>query len=243
MLDVLTSILGDAPSGRLYKALVDNKKAVSVGMEVDELHDPGFAMGYVRLRQDQSLDDARQILLKTVEGFAAEPPTEEEVERAKTRLLKEYRAGPGQHQADRAGAQRVRWHRATGACCSLTRDQIKAVTPADVTRVAKAYFKESNRTLGEFIPTKNPDRAEIPATPDIAVLLKDYKGGASDLGRRSLRLPRPPTLKAAWCAHKVRRRETGGAAQEDARRHGGGAHPAAISATNTRASANRRWRS
>src|SRR5207247_691200 len=38
-------------------------------------------------------------------------------------------------------------------------------------------LKESNRTLGQFIPTKNPDRAEIPATPDTAVLLKDFKGG------------------------------------------------------------------
>jgi zinc protease len=31
--------------------------------------------------------------------------------------------------------------------------------------------------LGEFIPTKNPDRSEIPEAPDLAALLKDYKGG------------------------------------------------------------------
>ena len=59
----------------------------------------------------------------------------------------------------------------------LTRYETKAVTPADVSRVAKNYLKSSNRTLGEFIPTKIPDRAEIPATPDAAVRLKDYKGG------------------------------------------------------------------
>jgi zinc protease len=51
------------------------------------------------------------------------------------------------------------------------------VTEADVLRVAKAYLKESNRTTGLFIPTKSPDRAEIPATPDVATLLKDFKGG------------------------------------------------------------------
>ena len=45
--------------------------------------------------------------------------------------------------------------------------------------MAKAYLKESNRTLGEFIPTKSPDRSEIPATPDGAAVLKDYKGGAA----------------------------------------------------------------
>src|SRR5262249_10340946 len=58
-------------------------------------------------------------------------------------------------------------------------DRLKAVTPADVLRVAKAYLKESNRTLGEFIPTKTSERTEIPASPDIAAALKDYKGAAT----------------------------------------------------------------
>ena len=31
--------------------------------------------------------------------------------------------------------------------------------------MAKAYLKESNRTLGEFIPTKTPDRAEFLPLP------------------------------------------------------------------------------
>ena len=61
----------------------------------------------------------------------------------------------------------------------LTRDEVSKVTTADVTRVAKAYLKSSNRTLGEFIPTTAPDRAEIPATPDPAARFKDYKGGAT----------------------------------------------------------------
>ena len=59
------------------------------------------------------------------------------------------------------------------------RDEIAKVTPDDVTRVAKAYLKASNRTVGEFIPTAAPDRAEIPATPDPAERFKDYKGGAT----------------------------------------------------------------
>jgi zinc protease len=44
--------------------------------------------------------------------------------------------------------------------------------------VAKAYLKDSNRTVGVFIPTRNPDRTEVPAGPDPEALLKDYKGGA-----------------------------------------------------------------
>ncbi len=175
-LDVLSSILGDNPSGRLYKALVDNKKAASVGMGNEELHDPGFAIANARVREDQSLDDAKQMLLKTVEGVVNEPPSKEEVDRAKTRILKQIDLSLTNSQM--IGIIISEWA-ALGdwRLMFLNRDQIKKVTPEDVVRVAKAYYKPSNRTLGEFVPTKNPDRAEIPPTPDVAKELKDYKGG------------------------------------------------------------------
>jgi zinc protease len=60
----------------------------------------------------------------------------------------------------------------------LARDEVAKTTQAEVLRVAKAYLKSSNRTLGEFSPTTSPDRAEIPATPDDVARFKDYKGGA-----------------------------------------------------------------
>ncbi len=176
-LNVLAAILGDNPSGRLYKALVDNKKAVSAGMDVEELHDPGYMMSFIRLRLDQSLDEAHDIALKTIEGFLTEPPSKEEVDRAKTRLLKQIdldltnsaEVGVAISEYAAAGDWRLIYRE---------RDETRRVTEQDVVRVAKAYLKPSNRTLGEFIPTKTPDRAEIPAAPDGADLMKGYKGGA-----------------------------------------------------------------
>jgi zinc protease len=124
---------------------------------------------------DQSIEEAREILLKTVEGFVNEPPSKEEVERAKTRILKQIdlmltnseSVGLNLTEFAASGDWRLLF---------FMRDGIKKVNEQDVLRVAKAYLKPSNRTLGEFIPTKNPDRAEIPATPDIAAELKDFKG-------------------------------------------------------------------
>ena len=40
-LEVLAAILGETPSGRLYKALVETKKAVSASGDNYDLHDPG----------------------------------------------------------------------------------------------------------------------------------------------------------------------------------------------------------
>ena len=176
-LNVLAGVLGDRPSGRLYKALVDNKKAVGASMGMEELHDPGFMLASVNLKVDQSLEEARQILLKTVEGLPAEAPSKEEVERVKTRLLKNIELQMNDSQSVALDLSEY-FSQGDWRLMFLMRDRIKAVSEADVLRVAKAYLKESNRTLASFIPTKTPERAEIPATPDIAETLKDFKGSA-----------------------------------------------------------------
>jgi zinc protease len=175
---VLTGVLGDVPSGRLYKALVDNKKAVGAGMDSEEHHDPGDMFAYAQLSPDQNLEEAKQILLKTVEDFAKEPPSKEEVDRVKTRIAKNIELAFANSQAI---ALDLTEYAAEGdwRMLFLERDRLKAVTPEDVERVAKAYLKESNRTLGEFIPTKTPDRSEIPATPTDAETFKNFKGGAT----------------------------------------------------------------
>ena len=214
-LEVLGGVLGDTPSGRLYKALVDNKKTVSASMMPIQLHDPGVLMASASLRQEQSIDDARKILIDTVEGLVKEPPTKDEVERIKTKYLKQLEL----HIAD---SQQVALHLSESAADGdwrllfLGRDDLKKVTEQDVLRVAKAYLKESNRTLGQFIPDKNPDRAEIPAAPEISTRFKDYKGGEavsegevfdpspSNIEARVLRSKLPNGMKLVLLPKKTR---------------------------------------
>ena len=176
-LEVLATVLGDTPSGRLHKALVESKKAVGTGADQTQLHDPGFLMATVRLKQDQSLDEARAITLKTIAGVVSEPPSKEEVERAKARMLKQIDLDL--NDSESIGVT-ISEYAASGdwRLLFLDRDRIKNVTEQDVARVAKTYLKDSNRTVGVFMPTKSPDRTEVPAGPDAATLLKDYKGGA-----------------------------------------------------------------
>ena len=177
-LQVLAQVLGASQTGRLYKEMVDTKKAVSTFMYTNDMHDPGYVLAFAQLKPEQSIDDASQALLKTVEGLSANPPTQEEVERAKARILKNTELAMTSSQSV---ALMLGGYVGDGdwRMLFLNRDEVGKVTPDDVTRVAKAYFKSSNRTLGEFIPTSSPDRAEIAAAPDAATLFKDYKGGAS----------------------------------------------------------------
>ncbi len=59
----------------------------------------------------------------------------------------------------------------------VQRDRMKAVTPDDLQRVWARYFKPQNRTLGEYVPTEKPDRAEIPLPPEVGPLVNGFKGG------------------------------------------------------------------
>ncbi len=220
-LEVLSTILGDTPSGRLYKALVENKKAVNVGADQQEMHDPGFFLTDTILRQDQSIDDARETMLKMIASVVTEPPAKDEVQRAKNKILKEFdleltnseSIGRVMSEFAASGDWRLLY---------LLRDRIKDVTPEDVARVAKAYIKDSNRTLGMFIPTKTPDRAEIPAGPDLTAVFKDYKGGAV-MAKGETFSPTPANIEGrviraklpGWGAHRA-------AAEEEPRRRSDG---------------------
>jgi len=159
-LDVLTTLLGDGASGRLRR-LIGQRKAVAASMVVQELHDPGFALAEIRLGQNQSLEEARGAALRTIEGLGEEPPSSEEVESAKAKLLKELSLD----LTDARGlALMLNEYAASGDWRSLflERDKIRNVTPADVIRVAKAYFKPCNRTIGESVRSATADRVEIP---------------------------------------------------------------------------------
>jgi zinc protease len=177
-IEVLARVLTDAPSGRLHKALVETKKASSVSGYMQPLKEPGFVMLQAEVRQDASLAEARRTMLETIDALGKEPPTREEVERAKTFLLKNIDLTL--NAADRVGLQMSEFI-AMGdwRLFFWNRDRLRKVTPEDVSRVASAYFKASNRTVGEFHPTQKPDRAEIPAPPDVTAMLKDYKGDAA----------------------------------------------------------------
>ena len=193
-LEVLATLLGDQPSGRLYKGLVDNKKAVVAAMNHRESHDPGLIEAIAILQVDQSIDDARDTLLKAVEGFASEPPSKDEVERGKARLLKQFDLNL--NNSERIGLI-LSEYAASGdwRLYFYSRDQIKKVTENDVLRVAKTYLKESNRTLGLFIPTKTPDRAEIAPAPEVSAVLKDFTGGAA-VGQGEAFVPTPANIES-----------------------------------------------
>jgi zinc protease len=174
---VLARILGDTPTGRLHHALVDSGKATSAFAHPLQLREPSFLIFGCQTRAGANLEDCQTTLLRTLEDPATMTFSATEVARAKQQIL----SGVDMvlNDADRVGLA-LSDDIAMGdwRLFFLGRDRVKAVTGQDVERVAKAYLKASNRTLGLFIPTANPDRAAIPALKDVPAMVENYRGQA-----------------------------------------------------------------
>jgi len=176
--DVMADLLTDAPSGRLYKALIDTKKASSQFGFSFQLKEPGISYFGAEVLKGKSVDSVKNIMIETIEKFAKTPPTQEEVDRIKAKNIKNVelllnnaqRVGVGLSEYIAQGDWRLLFH---------TRNMMEKITPADIQRVAEKYFKSSNRTSGIFYPTEKPERAEVPESQDVATILKDFKGKAA----------------------------------------------------------------
>jgi zinc protease len=174
---VLAHTLGTQPTGRLYKALVESRKASFAGAFAGQFREPGLLIGQVTLRKEQSLPDARATLIQTMEEAARSTPTPEEVNRAKSDLLRNIELAYTNSQL--IALQISEWAAAGDwRLMFIHRDRLDKITPADVQRVAQTYLKPANRTVGVFIPTENPDRSTVATVSDSAItaMTTEYRG-------------------------------------------------------------------
>jgi zinc protease len=176
---LLTSILTDEPSGRLYKALVETHKAASVSATTIAGHDPGAIQltAEVNTKDPAVLEQVRDVMLSVLDDVARSGVTQEEVNRARQRYLKNRELAAA--EPNRIAVELSEWQaQGDWRLYFLFRDRIEKVTPAQVKEVALKYFTTSNRTVGYFLPVSKPERTPIPPTPDVAKLVDGYTGRA-----------------------------------------------------------------
>ena len=174
-IEALEHVLTNQPSGRLYQALVESGLAASVGGNAFGWAEPGVAEFSAEVRVEQDPQPVLAKMVEVLEGFAAKPVTDEEVNRAKAARIKAIELNLT--RSDRIGVELSEWA-AMGdwRLFFIHRDRVNAIKTEDVQRVATHYFLSSNRTSGIFYPTKDPIRTTVPPAPDVLALVKDYKG-------------------------------------------------------------------
>ncbi len=225
-LDILTR----QPSGRLYKSLVATKLAASVSGFAFSGHDPFAAMIFADIRDAKNVDQVEKSMLAEIEGFANSTIDEKDLERWRASTIKELELA----MADsRNLALRLSEFIALGDWRTLFayRERVKKVTVDDVTRVAKAYFRASNRTSGRFVPSKDIERAPLTEAPAIENIVRGIDGGEvkeqgeafastiENIEAHTQRTSLPAGIEAAYLPKKTR----GGKVQLELHLHFGNA--------------------
>jgi len=217
-MQILANILSSPPSGKLYQALVETKKASDVYSYAGAEHDPGLLIVGAEVRDPKTIDEVRDSLLGIVEGIGGKGVSDEEVNRARQQILKARQRA--EMDTSSFAIALSNWAaQGDWRLYFLHRDQIEKVTASDVRAAAGKYLHRNNRTVGVFFPSDKAERIAIPSTPDVNALVQNYKGRQamaagesfeatpSNIEARVQRMELPEGIKVALLPKKTRGQE------------------------------------
>lgn len=159
---VMADILASGRTSRLYRGLVDQSVAVNVSASYSRFRDPYLMFIYGILPPGQSNHQAvEDSIWSHVKELKADGVTQEEVDRAINRYLTRTSFS---RDGSFSIAGSLNEAIAVGDWTTYVNfsEEVRAVTPADVKRVAQAYLVEDQTTTGWFIP-QMPGRMPRPA--------------------------------------------------------------------------------
>jgi predicted Zn-dependent peptidase len=156
-LDVASEVLSSGRTSRLYRALVyDRPVALGAAGGYWELARAGVFFAYAQVRPGASADEAESLLQKEIDRLQREPITEAELAKAKRAL--EVGLIVGQDSSNALASRIAGDWIAFGRVRSLDerRAAIRAVTAADVQRVAKSWLEPTGRSVVQVLPPEPP---------------------------------------------------------------------------------------
>jgi zinc protease len=152
-LDVLTTILAEGDSSRLYNSLVYEKQiALSVEGDYSRLSiDPNLMYFYAQVMPGKSPSDVENAIYDEIDIIKKEPISQNELEKAKNQIESSFVFG----QDSLFGRGYLLGQYEILGQLKMVRDYIigiRQVTAEDVMDVARKYLSEDNRTVGTLIP-------------------------------------------------------------------------------------------
>jgi zinc protease len=160
-LRVANAILSAGESSRLYNALVYTQQiAAEIESDDNTLEDSGLFIVAAILSEGKKVEDAEKSLLVEIKKLQDAPVSAAELEKAKNQLitdqLRERETGNGKALA--LGEAAVLLGDPARVNTDLAR--LQAVTAADIQRVMKKYFTDSNRLVLYYLPEASKKSGE-----------------------------------------------------------------------------------
>ncbi len=152
-LEMLTVIMGDGESSRLYQKLVKERQLLQeISVSTDDRRGPDLFNFYGVVASGKSAQDARALVFEEIDRVRREPVTQAELIKARNRIAAAFVFGlqTNLSRATHLAESEMYW----GDANLINEELAKylAVTDADITRVANEYFVPTNRTVFDIVP-------------------------------------------------------------------------------------------
>ncbi len=154
---LISSILSDGRTSRLYKSLVDEQQLALTAQSSNGFPGDRFEnimLFYALTAPGHTVDEVAQALDAELENLRSQPVAPEDLERVKTQA----RAGLLRTLESNQGMASLlpEYDAKTGSWVNLFEElkAIDAVTAEDVQRVAQSTFRPENRTIGRILPAE-----------------------------------------------------------------------------------------
>ena len=150
--EVLRTILTVGKMSRCYRALTDKNLTTEVGGQLSFTHDPSLHILIAELTPGTKHEAAERALVAEIERMKKTGVTDAEVQTAISKLIAERAYA---RDGSFAQAEQLNECIAVGDWTLHVSigEKFKAVTAADVKRVANAYFIENHSVTGWFVPS------------------------------------------------------------------------------------------
>jgi predicted Zn-dependent peptidase len=165
-ISLVTSLLADGESSRLYQKLVKGEESVvQIQSNVDERRGPSAAFIFALPKPDKDAAQIRQAIMSEIKKLATDGPTAEEMEKLQNSLRNDaVRA----RQSSLYRAQRLAEYALYDNDPTIFNTELErylSVTPAQIREAAARFLDTDNRVVMEIVPGRGAEKPAASAQP------------------------------------------------------------------------------
>jgi predicted Zn-dependent peptidase len=184
-IDLLTSVLGDGESSRLYQKLVKGKELLQeIDVGTDSRRGPDLLSVWAICASGHNGGEARELIYRELAEIADKGITERELQKAKNRIRAMFVFELQTNLSRAMHLAEFEMYFGDANLLNQEAERYLAVTLDDIKRVAKLYFAPTNRTVLDVIPAKAASAAKAPATKAASAQKSPPAKAAAHAGRK-----------------------------------------------------------
>jgi predicted Zn-dependent peptidase len=158
-LELLSIVLGDGESSRLYQKLVKGKQLVQeIDVSTDDRRGPDLLSIWAICAQGHTGAEARAVIDRELADIASKGITEQELQKAKNRVRSAFVFGLAANMSRAMNLAEFELYFGDANLLNSEPARYLAVTREDVQRVAKQYLVPTARTVLDVIPASAAEK-------------------------------------------------------------------------------------